>query len=51
MTTPPDLSHELAAGIANAELVELPGIGHCPQLQDPDAFLNAICPFLKIPLP
>ena len=48
-TTPPALSHALAAGIPGAELIELPGIGHCPQLQAPAAFLDAICPFLDIP--
>lgn len=50
LTTPPELSHELANGIANAELIELPGIGHCPQLQAPAMFLDAICPFLGISL-
>ena len=46
-TTPPELSHELHEGIPQSELIELPGIGHCPQLQDPTAFLNAITPFLQ----
>jgi 3-oxoadipate enol-lactonase len=50
MTTPPALSEVLVDGIKGANLIELPGIGHCPQLQDPDTFLNAICPFLDIPL-
>ena len=45
-TTPPALSHELHDGIPDARLIELPGIGHCPQLQDPAAFLNAVTPFL-----
>lgn len=47
-TTPPALSHVLKDGIAQAELVELAGIGHCPQLQDPDAFLGAVMPFLGV---
>jgi 3-oxoadipate enol-lactonase len=51
MTTPPALSHILVDGIKDSDLIELPGIGHCPQLQDPDAFLKAVCPFLDIPLP
>jgi len=46
-TTPPELSYQLAEGIAGAHLIELPGIGHCPQLQDPAAFLHAVKPFLK----
>lgn len=45
-TTPPALSHQLADGIKGAKLVELPGVGHCPQLQAPDAFLAAIKSFL-----
>ncbi len=51
MTTPPALAYILLNGIKGSNLIELPGIGHCPQLQDPDAFLNAVCPFLDIPLP
>ena len=45
-TTPPALSHELHNGIPNTQLIELPGIGYCPQLQDPVAFLKAIKSFL-----
>ena len=48
-TTAAALSHALADGILGADLIELPGIGHYPQLQDPDAFLGAICPFLDTP--
>jgi 3-oxoadipate enol-lactonase len=47
-TTPPALSHSLNDGIAGAQLIELPGIGHCPQLQDPAAFLAAVKPFLGL---
>jgi 3-oxoadipate enol-lactonase len=47
-TTPPALSDELVEGISGAEFIGLPGIGHCPQLQDPEVFLNAVCPFLGI---
>lgn len=46
-TTPPALSYELKTGIAGSILQELPGIGHCPQLQDPTEFLNALVPFLN----
>ena len=45
-TTPPALSHQLADGIVDAKLVELPGVGHCPQVQAPDAFLAEITAFL-----
>ena len=46
-TTPPALSYELKMGISGSILQELPGIGHCPQLQDPTEFLNAVVPFLN----
>ena len=46
-TTPPALSYELHAGIIGSELIELPGVGHCPQLQNPRAFLDAVVPFLR----
>lgn len=47
-TTPPALSQALYDGIPGSQLIELPGIGHCPQLQDPAQFLSAIKPFLDI---
>jgi 3-oxoadipate enol-lactonase len=46
--TPPALSRELAAGIAGAKLVELPHCGHSPHIQDPEAFWQAIKPFLGL---
>ena len=46
--TPPALSRELAAGIAGAQLVELPQCGHSPHIQDPDGFWQAIKPFLAL---
>ena len=46
-TTPPALSYELNSGISGSNLQELQGIGHCPQLQDPAAFLKAVVPFLN----
>ncbi len=46
-TTPPEMSTELAAGIARAELVILDDCGHCPPLQQPAAFAAAVDAFLK----
>jgi 3-oxoadipate enol-lactonase len=45
--TPPALARELAAGIAGSRLVELDGCGHCPPLEQPEAFLAAVVPFLE----
>jgi 3-oxoadipate enol-lactonase len=50
--TPPPMSHELAAGLPNARLKIIPGCAHVPQLQSPEAFLDAIgdfLPVLKVP--
>jgi 3-oxoadipate enol-lactonase len=44
--TPPPLARALSEGLADAELIEMPGLGHCPHIQDPDAFVAAIAPFL-----
>ena len=44
--TPPPMSYELSALVPGARLIVLPGCAHVPQLQDPDAFLAAIDPFL-----
>jgi 3-oxoadipate enol-lactonase len=44
--TPPPMSHELAAGLPNACLKVLAGCAHVPQLQAPEAFLDAIRDFL-----
>ena len=33
--------------IANAQKVVLPGIGHIPQVEDPEGFLGALMPFLE----
>jgi 3-oxoadipate enol-lactonase len=46
--TPPALSHELAAKIPGARLVELPHCGHSPHIQDPEGFWSAIKPFLGL---
>jgi 3-oxoadipate enol-lactonase len=44
--TPPPMSRELAAGLPDAKLVELPGLAHVPQLQAPEVFLAALRPFI-----
>ena len=44
--TPPPMSHELAAGLPNAQLKIIPGCAHVPQLQAPEIFLEAIGDFL-----
>ena len=46
--TPPALGRALADCLADAELTLLPGLGHCPHIQDPDAFVAAIAPFLGL---
>ncbi len=46
--TPPALGRALADRLASAKLTELPRLGHCPHIQDPDAFVAAIAPFLGL---
>ena len=48
--TPPPLGRDLASRLARAELIELPGLGHSPHIQDPDRFVAAIAPFLGLDL-
>ena len=45
-TTPPPLARELATRILGAEFLEIPGCGHCPQIEDPRAFVKAVEDFL-----
>ena len=45
-TTPPPLARELATRIVGAEFLEIPGCGHCPQIEDPPAFVKAVNGFL-----
>ncbi len=39
-----DLLHQ---NIVNASKVVLPGLGHIPQIEDPEAFIGALLPFLE----
>ena len=45
-TTPPALARELAAGIAGARFLEVPGCGHCPQIENPRLFVEIVEEFL-----
>ncbi len=45
-TTPVEMAEQLAAGIPGARLAVLPGCGHCPPLEQPDAFVDAVESFL-----
>ncbi|MEK9660452.1 MAG: alpha/beta fold hydrolase [Alphaproteobacteria bacterium] len=45
-TTPPAMSYQLHEGIPGAGLVEIADCGHCPQIQQPQAFLDAVFGFL-----
>jgi 3-oxoadipate enol-lactonase len=47
--TPPPMSQELAAALPQARLKIIPGCAHVPQLQAPQAFLEAIGDFLGRP--
>ena len=47
-TTTPAMSRELADGISGAAYVELEGVGHCPQIQDPDQLIEKVGPFLGL---
>jgi 3-oxoadipate enol-lactonase len=42
------LARELADGIGGARFTMLPQCGHCPPLEQPDAFLSAVGPFLGL---
>jgi pimeloyl-ACP methyl ester carboxylesterase len=43
--TPPALNKAIADKVAGARYVELPGCGHCPPLEQPEAFVAAIKEF------
>jgi pimeloyl-ACP methyl ester carboxylesterase len=44
--TNPPAARKLQAKIPGAQLAFIPGAGHLPQLENPDAFLAALVPFL-----
>jgi len=46
--TPVPLARALAEGIAGAEFTLLPRCGHCPPLEQPEAFLTAVGGFLSL---
>jgi 3-oxoadipate enol-lactonase len=46
--TPVELARELAEGIGAAKFLLLPGCGHCPPLEQPQAFLAAVSEFLDL---
>jgi pimeloyl-ACP methyl ester carboxylesterase len=41
-TTPPVLARELAAKMPKAKFQEIPGCGHCPQIENPDLFVQTV---------
>ena len=45
-TTPAALARELASGIPGARFQEIPGCGHCPQIEKPAEFVAAVRGFL-----
>ncbi|NQW08426.1 MAG: alpha/beta fold hydrolase [Alphaproteobacteria bacterium] len=45
-TTPPAMSYALHEGITGSTLVEIPGCGHCPQIQARDIFVSELKAFL-----
>jgi pimeloyl-ACP methyl ester carboxylesterase len=45
-TTPPELGGEVAEAIPDARLTAIPGCGHCPQLEKPEALIQAIEDFV-----
>ena len=46
-TTPPALARALAAGIPGTRFLEIAGCGHCPQIENPRAFADAVEEFLN----
>ena len=46
-TTPSALARQLAAGIADSRFMEIQGCGHCPQIEKPRAFVDAVEDFLR----
>jgi 3-oxoadipate enol-lactonase len=48
-TTAPELVRKLADGIPGARFEVVPGCGHCPQIERPEAFLAVVQAFLRAP--
>ncbi len=48
-TTIPELVSKLAAGISGARYVKIPDCGHCPQIEQPEAFVALLDEFLPTP--
>ncbi|MDP1908346.1 MAG: alpha/beta fold hydrolase, partial [Hyphomicrobium sp.] len=46
--TPPALNKQIADKVAGSRYVELPGCGHCPPLEQPEAFIAAIKEFVGL---
>lgn len=46
--TPPEMAHALAKALPNADLIEMPGCGHAPMAQAPEAFIKTISKFLDL---
>lgn len=47
--TPPDTLQQMARAIDGSRYVELPGVGHLPSLEAPDAFDARVLDFLRAP--
>jgi 3-oxoadipate enol-lactonase len=46
--TPPALGRDLAARVSDGRAIVMSGLGHCPHIQDPDAFVAAVADFLEL---
>lgn len=46
--TPPALNKQIAQKVSGAKYIELSGCGHCPPLEQPEAFLAAIKEFVGL---
>jgi len=46
--TPPTLNKLVADKVDGARYLQLPGCGHCPALEQPQAFINAIKDFVGL---
>jgi 3-oxoadipate enol-lactonase len=46
--TPPEMARALAKALPKADLIEIPGCGHAPMAQAPEAFVKTISNFLEL---